>query len=499
MTAYTRLNALDQALDIAGSLLQSDTRTLSNEPDGYGAPISGQTGAAANVTTVSFGIATITGLTGMTAQSVGRMLTLSGAASTSNNGTFLIVAFSSAASVDISNASAVASDANNGSISWTERNPYSLEDDINFARTDRKLIKGTAAFHSAVPTYQRPSAIGTNVSANLSNIAGKTLDAHAWVINRVFRADGVTLGDGYSTITSAGNFTYADSVDKTGVPINDGFDAGNHSATYVEIINPVNENYLVGVGGATDGYRIFGRTRQGTTGVEPNSVEIEFRAIPIGADITSSVSYTWDSGQPITVDFYYGFRERADQLTETAFRTTLVNGLFADSQSATNINNILTTIGTTFGDTFLTLTNTGIYFPFNNLPDGTPSVTEALNTLNGQIGSRDYTGSILTDGYTITASLQQLANAISAANFVRVVERLTVDVNANVVHTLPGGNLYTPDGSNNGQNLVVYSRGILRDPGPIVDNNDYAETSTSQVTFYTKQKAGDHINYFIYS
>src|SRR5688572_33134266 len=131
MTAYVRLNALNQALDIAGSLTQSDTRTLSNELDGYGAPISGQTGAAANITTVASGIATVTGLTGMTTQSVGRMLTISGAASAGNNGTFLIVLFNSATSVDISNPNAVASDANNGSISWTERNPYSLEDDIN--------------------------------------------------------------------------------------------------------------------------------------------------------------------------------------------------------------------------------------------------------------------------------------------------------------------------------------------------------------------------------
>lgn len=500
MTAYVRFNALDQALDIAGSLLQSDTRTLSNEPDGYGGPIAGQTGAVANVTTVTAGIATITGLTGMTAQSVGRMLTLSGAASAGNNGTFLIVNFTSSSSVDVSNASAVASDANNGAISWTERTPYSLEDDINYIRTDRKLIKGTANFWSNVPTYQRPTAVGTNVPANLTNIAGKTLDAAAWVVNRVFRADAVVLGDGYSTITAAGTLQYADAVDKTGIPINDGFDAGNDAATYVEIIDPVTENYLIAVGGITDGYRIFGRTRQGTTGTEPNSVEVEFRAVPLGADIATSVAYAWDSAQPTTVDYYYGYRERADQLNETAFRTTLVNGLFADSQSATNINNILTTIGTTFGDTFLTgLTNTGIYFPFNNLPDMTPSVEEALNTLNEQIGDRTYTGSILVNGETITQSLQELSNAISSANFIRVVERLGADINANTSHTLPGGNTYTIDGTFNGQNLVVYTRGILRDPGPIANNNDYSETSTTAITFYTKQKKDDHINYFIYA
>ena len=496
MTAYVRLNALDQALDIAGSLLQSDTRILSNEPDGYGFPTVGQSGLLANITTVAAGIATVTGLTGMSAQSKGRMLTISGAASAGNNGTFLIVAVNSATSVDVSNINAVAVDANNGAISWTERNPYSLEDDINYIRTDRRLIKGTTDWWNAVPTYQRPSAIGTFVPANLTNIASKTLDAHAWVVNRVFRADTVAIGDGYSTITQPAALQYADSVDRTGIPIWDGFDAGNWESTYVEIINPNTENYF---SDGYDGYRIFGRTRQGTTGVEPNSVEIEFRKVKLGADISTSVAYTWDGYSPSVVDYYYPYRERADQLDENFSRTTLINGLFADSTSSANINNILTTIGTVVGDTYLTLTNTGPFYVFNNLPDGTPSITEVFNTINTQIGIRDYTGNILTDGYTITASLQQLANAISAANYVRTIERLSADINANVAHTIPGSQSYTLDPSNNGQNLVVYTRGILRDPGPIVNNNDYSETSATQVTFYFKMKKDDHINYFIYA
>ncbi len=176
---FSRFNALDQALDIAGSLTQTQTMALGEEPLGFGPPISGQTGSAASITTVTSGIATVTGLTGMTAQSVGRMLTISGAASGSNNGTFLIVTFIGATSVEISNAAAVAADANNGAIVWTERNPYSLEDDVNYTRTDRRLIKGTTNWYDAVPTYQRPTAVGTNVPANLSNIAGKTLDTHA--------------------------------------------------------------------------------------------------------------------------------------------------------------------------------------------------------------------------------------------------------------------------------------------------------------------------------
>lgn len=77
------------------------------------------TGAAASVTALSGGFATVTGLTGMTSSSVGQMLTVSGAASSANNGIFQIAQYLSSSSVTIANPSAVAADANNGTISWT--------------------------------------------------------------------------------------------------------------------------------------------------------------------------------------------------------------------------------------------------------------------------------------------------------------------------------------------------------------------------------------------
>lgn len=498
--ASIRLNALDQALDIAGSLTQSATMTRANEPNGLGAPLSGQTGLSATITAAGSGLATIGGLTGMTTASIGNFLTLSGADESSNNGTFFIVTYNSATSVDIVNATAVFPDGYSGSIVWTERLPYSLEDDLNYVRTDRAAIKGVN-YYADIPVYQRPTAVGTNVPANLANIADKTLDAHAWVINRMFSDIPIVELDGYVTLSSAGAFKHADAVDRTGVPISDGADAGSLEALYVEIIDPLTERALVAVGGSADGYRIFGYTRAGTTGVSPNSVEVEFRAAPFGSTLSSSIAYTWDGYQPTSVDMYYGFRERADQLTETAFRTTLVNGIVGDAGIHQDISNILATIGTTDSDTSLAglLTNTGVYYPFYNLPDVTPSVVEALNTLNEQIGDRDYTGAILTDGYTITQSLQELANAITSASFVRTVERIAANIPAGTAHTLPAAQTYTLDGTNNGQNLMVYTRGLLRDPGPLVDNNDYAETSTTQVTFYSKIKAGDHINFLVYA
>ncbi len=61
---------------------------------------------------------TLTGLSGVTAAAVGQTITISGAATVANNGTFPITAVLSPTSVTYTNASGVAPDANNGVISW---------------------------------------------------------------------------------------------------------------------------------------------------------------------------------------------------------------------------------------------------------------------------------------------------------------------------------------------------------------------------------------------
>lgn len=68
---------------------------------------------------VTSGFATLTGLSGMVSDDVQRYITISGAASSANNGTFQIVARTNGTTIIIANPNAVAPDANNGSISWT--------------------------------------------------------------------------------------------------------------------------------------------------------------------------------------------------------------------------------------------------------------------------------------------------------------------------------------------------------------------------------------------
>jgi hypothetical protein len=83
-------------------------------------------GLVADISTVLNGVATVTGLTGMTLSSVGHRITLSNCSNAANNGTWMIVGYVSATSVKIRNAAAVGSDGGSGgphAIHWMERDP----------------------------------------------------------------------------------------------------------------------------------------------------------------------------------------------------------------------------------------------------------------------------------------------------------------------------------------------------------------------------------------
>jgi hypothetical protein len=468
---------------------------LTDEPAGLGAS-TGQTGVAGTITAFNAGQSTVAGLTGMTASSVGNFLTVSGATSPGNNGTFLIVAYVSATSVVISNAAGVSPETG---LTWTERRAYCLNDDLDFERTDRAAIKGVA-YSATVPPYERPTAIGTPVPTNLANISGKTTDARGFIFNRQFVGATVAATNTVITLTSVGNLEHADAVDKTGIPC---FDAApyinDYLACYVRITNPADGTELKVLAGAHAGEKIYGLTLNGTS-TSPDSVQVKFYSVPLSGNLsTQSTAYTWEAGLPTTLNLVYGYFERLDQASEYILRTLETLGVEESGALRQDVTDIQQVIGMDDGDTFLdSLTNTGNYFPFVNLPDATPSVTEALNTLNAQIGSRDYNGPLLTDGQTITASLQALSDSIANANVVRYIERLSADLLPNTAHTLPGAATYVLDGTNNGRGLSVYTRGILRDPGTVINGDDYVETSVTQVTFYAKQKLGDHINYYVY-
>lgn len=81
-------------------------------------------GALASIASAVPGFFTLSGVTGMTALSVGQFVIISGSAYAGNNGTFRITAFNSATSVEIANQFGVGPDANNGSILWAKPDPF---------------------------------------------------------------------------------------------------------------------------------------------------------------------------------------------------------------------------------------------------------------------------------------------------------------------------------------------------------------------------------------
>ena len=318
--AYSRLNALDQSLDIGGSISPSPGLNISDEALGLGSIISGQIGNLATISSVVDGIATITGLFGFNIGCIGSFLQLNHTTISGNTGTFSIVAYNNASSVNISNINADNSDGYNGSIIWAQRNPYSLLDDLNYARTDRANIKGVG-YSDPIPTYQQVSNIGTNIPANLANISGKTTDAQGFIINKPIYSVAVSSGNTKITISSAGNFKHSDAINKTGIPC---FDTapyvGDYKACYVGITATDNSGLTV-LTGVHAGEKIFGITNSGSS-TSPNSVEVIFYSFPNGSDISlSSTVYTWENGQPILVNLSYGYLQRLDLLPEESFKT----------------------------------------------------------------------------------------------------------------------------------------------------------------------------------
>lgn len=95
--------------------------------DFWGAGVTTNAGAsAASIAAPTRGRATVTGLTGITSSDKGRFILISGAATAANNHQHQIEEVLSSTSVRIdARTFAVASDANNGSLTWAIRDPTS--------------------------------------------------------------------------------------------------------------------------------------------------------------------------------------------------------------------------------------------------------------------------------------------------------------------------------------------------------------------------------------
>lgn len=300
-----RDNRLDPKLDIVGTQEHQQNLDVADEPLQYGSVLN--SGFNANVSNHS-----ITGLSSITSNSIGNYIQIGGV----NQGIYRITSVISPSQITVAETLS-----NDISVSWSERTPYSIQDDINYIRTDRANIKGTD-YYSHVPTYTRPTNTTSQIPASLSNIANKTTDAKAFIFNRKFENQQVTTGQRYITISDPGNLKHSDNIDLTGIPVvEDGYTLSTY---YVDVLDQ-NGDYIY----VQDGYftrRIFGITSSNNS-ISPDSISIYFYYSIPGEAISTTHPYYWELAQTQTINLYYPYRERLDLLDENAFRAVTSNAV----------------------------------------------------------------------------------------------------------------------------------------------------------------------------
>lgn len=492
--AFTKKNTLNPADDIPGSSVKSLDRNLSLEADKSGLELAGQSGSSASITGFASKAMTIDGLSGMTEDSVGNSLTISGAANQDCNGDFIILQYLSPTSVKVYNTRGVASDQNNGSLSWKEVRYYTLSDDIDYTRIDRWAIKGTTNYWDPVPTYQSPKAVGVDIDVNLKNLAGKTLDAIGFVAPMIFRHKQISGGNDKIVITSVGNLPHADAAgNKSGVPLFDtGPFAGRYESCLAKITFENNENQAQ----TTDGYTIIGLTHGGTS-VSPDSVEVKFYKVKFSEGLSTAVPYTFENGLDGYFNVEVGFFKTLDELDETIFRTVggLSNLSTGDSRADTDA--LQKSIGVQDGEATINghLNNKSSNFTFASNPS---TVIAALNDLNAKMGDFTFTGPILITGYSVTDGIQQISDAIEVTGWrYRFIEKTSAEIPAFTHHKLPYDQYYIPDPTHQAANLLVFVNGYLKDPSDNFQEDSYKEIDMFHIMFYDRVPSNSTISYII--
>lgn len=150
--------------------------------DPYGA-VAGWFGTGASVSAVAAGIATITGLGNMSTLSVGRSLTLYGAANAGNNGTFTITEYVSASSVKVSNANAVVESP--GSIGWIER----LQTQPSVYGAGVKGVGTSIVAARALATHEVAVTLSAEPMHSSNLVPGDALNPATWTVQRLDTAE----------------------------------------------------------------------------------------------------------------------------------------------------------------------------------------------------------------------------------------------------------------------------------------------------------------------
>jgi len=296
----------------------------------------------------------------------------------------------------------------------------SLQEDLNVIRTLMKDLKGGTNWFDSLGNYFDPTNTDAgntaNKALNLTNIGGNTLDSKTVII--AVSAD--NSGAGYTVSgTSTGvlfvptSSAYADPANRVGLPI---FNSVTNSGTYydeggsdnvcrVDIIDMATEAEMQD----GSGYTIYGKLHDGADNGgsgEGSDVFVKFYANGVACDLSTATP------APSAISIIYPYRRRMSDMQEYEWlRTDFVSSWEGDIELIEDITNLWSFTGSSDNTTTPTWTNTTNYY----LLDANPNdLTEAINDVNDGVGNRDYTSTYLSDGQTITASLNALGLGIES-------------------------------------------------------------------------------------
>ena len=389
-----------------------------------------------------------------------------------------------------------------------------VEHDLNVIRTLLKQLNGTTNWYDNVPIYFDPT--NTDISdtqnkpANLTNIAGNTLDSKTIItaISDNNSGTGFNVSVGSTGFLFSTSLAYATVSDRRGLPI---FNSTTHSGAYFDADN-IDE--VVGIdlidlstGGEfrdSSGNIIFAKFHDGS----------DYSGSGDGTDVyvkfyTDTGAYTTVSGDPSSIMMVYPYRKLMADVAEYEWeRTDFISSWEGDAIIVDQIMDLMSYIGATDNESY------PIWTAISGSPivdSSNTSLWDALNNINTSFGDRIFTEqNYLTNGQSISSSIDALDMATYDASQLvadtisdKYIEVVTSDITANTAHLLPAGLSYTPYSTAGqvGKNMDVFLDGQLMTASTGINganyDGDYAETDSTHITFHFKIHRYSNITYMI--